>query len=101
MNLGGHPAERWVDELWTERELNAMLPGSVLNDDEEMNREDAKRYRGIAARLNYLSRDRMDIGFAVKEAAPRGPRGTCPSHCSETGPSSTRSVATWLAGRGS
>ena len=24
---------------------------------------------GIAARLNYLSPDRMDIGFAVKEAA--------------------------------
>ena len=34
-----------------------------------MDREDAKKYRGIAARLNYLSPDQMDIGFAVKEAA--------------------------------
>ena len=49
--------------------LSAVFPGSVINDDEKMNREDAKRYRGIAARLNYLSPDQMDIGFAVKEAA--------------------------------
>ncbi len=40
-----------------------------MNDDDEMERDDAKKYRGIAARLNYLSPDRMDIGFAVKEAA--------------------------------
>ena len=34
-----------------------------------MDREDLQECRGIAARLNYLSPDRMDIGFAVKEAA--------------------------------
>ena len=40
-----------------------------MNDDDEMERDDAKKYRGIAARLNYLSPERMDVGFAVKEAA--------------------------------
>ena len=34
-----------------------------------MNRDDARRYRAIAARLNYLAPDRTDIGYAVKEAA--------------------------------
>ena len=29
----------------------------------------ARLYRGVAARLNYLSPDRADIGYAVKEAA--------------------------------
>ena len=53
----------------TEWELNAVFPGSAVNDVDEMDREDAKKYRGIAARLNDLSPDRMDISFAVKEAA--------------------------------
>ena len=35
----------------------------------EMNREDARRYRAIVARLNDLSPDWVDNGFAVKEAA--------------------------------
>ena len=62
-------AKSWVDNLSTEGELNAVFPGTQINDDDEMGRDDAKKYRGIAARLNYLSPDRMDIGFAVKEAA--------------------------------
>ena len=53
----------------TEGELNAVFPDGMTNDDDEMDREDGKKYRGIAARLNYLSPDRMDTGFAVKEAA--------------------------------
>ena len=46
-----------------------MFLDSAVIDDDEMDREDAKKYRGIAARLNFLSSDRMDTGFAVKEAA--------------------------------
>ena len=42
-----------------------MSPVSAINDDDEMDREDAKKYRGITAQLNYLSLDRMDIGFAL------------------------------------
>ena len=32
---------------------------------------DASRYKGLAARLNYLAQDRPDIQYAVKEAARR------------------------------
>ena len=35
----------------------------------EFDREEARRYRAIAARLNYLAPDRLDIGYSVKEAA--------------------------------
>ena len=35
----------------------------------ELDREEARRYRAIAARLNYLAPDRLDIGYSVKEAA--------------------------------
>jgi hypothetical protein len=63
-------AKAWIDGLSTEGELNAVFPDTeMMNNDDEMERDDAKKYRGIAARLNYLSPDRMDIGFAVKEAA--------------------------------
>ena len=37
--------------------------------DEDFNAADARLYRGVAARLNYVSPDRPDIGYAVKEAA--------------------------------
>ena len=37
--------------------------------DEAMSKEDAKAYRGTVARLNYIASDRVDIQFAVKEAA--------------------------------
>ena len=37
--------------------------------DEDLNAAEARLYRGVAARLNYMSPDRPDIGHAVKEAA--------------------------------
>ena len=37
--------------------------------DEELEPMEARRYRAVAARLNYLAPDRVDIQFAVKEAA--------------------------------
>ena len=36
-------------------------------DEEELNKEEASRYRRISARANYLAADRPDIQFAVKE----------------------------------
>ncbi len=38
-------------------------------DEEEMTKEDAREYRAIVARLNYIASDRPDIQFAVKETA--------------------------------
>ena len=32
-----------------------------------LNEREAKRYRGAVARFNYISQDRMDLGFASKE----------------------------------
>ena len=37
--------------------------------EEEMTAEDAKVYRGVVARLNYIAPERVDIQYAVKEAA--------------------------------
>jgi hypothetical protein len=39
------------------------------DDDSELDADKARSYRAIAARLNYISPDRPDIGYAVKEAA--------------------------------
>ena len=56
-----------IRELGLEKAKASSAPGvkAVEND----NIRDAKKYRAITARLNYLSPDRVDIGFAVKEAA--------------------------------
>ena len=35
----------------------------------ELRADGARSYRAIAARLNYISPDRPDIGYAVKESA--------------------------------
>ena len=37
--------------------------------DEPLEATEARKYRGIAARLNYVAADRVDIQFAVKEAS--------------------------------
>jgi len=36
-----------------------------------LNAEEASRYRGLAARANYMAQDRPDVQYAVKEAARR------------------------------
>ncbi len=46
--------------------------GQDSNEDEEdrdLGPDEASRYRALAARLNYLAPDRIDIQYAVKEAA--------------------------------
>ena len=47
--------EEKIEEQWQEAE--------------ELNTEDARRYRAVAARLNYLAVDKADIKLSVKEAA--------------------------------
>ena len=41
----------------------------VDDGDAPLGQEEARKYRAIAARLNYLAPDRVDIQFTVKEAA--------------------------------
>ena len=56
--------ENWDAEFSSELEIANTDDG-----DTELNAEDARSYRAIAARLHYISPDRPDIGFAVKEPA--------------------------------
>ena len=45
------------------------IEGEDVVEDELLERAEASQYRAVAARLNYLAPDRMDIQYAVKEAA--------------------------------
>ena len=69
-------AEIVIRELGLENATASKVPGvkplksNVESDEpEELAREDARRYRAIAARLNYLAPDRFDVGYSTKEAA--------------------------------
>ena len=55
--------DSWDDETGNELEVDDD------GDDSELDADRARSYQAIAARLNYISPDRPDIGFAVKEAA--------------------------------
>ena len=52
-------------------ETQELEEGEVRGGDagDELEPEEARNYRAIAARLNYVAADRPDIQFAVKEAA--------------------------------
>jgi hypothetical protein len=39
--------------------------------DKELSREEAREYRGMTARANYLAQDRVDIRYAVKELSKK------------------------------
>ena len=41
----------------------------TAEDDELLGPEDARLYRGVADRLNYIAPDIPDIAYAVKESA--------------------------------
>jgi hypothetical protein len=66
-------AELVVRELGLEKATASKTAGVKANreeeEEEELSREEARRYRAVAARLNYLAPDRVDIGYSVKEAA--------------------------------
>jgi len=56
------------NEIW-ESEHSGEVAVELDDDDELLGPEDARLYRGVAARLNYVAPDRSDIAYAVKEAA--------------------------------
>ena len=45
------------------------IENAIYDEDEELEPGEARRYRAIAARLNYLAADRIDVQYAVKESA--------------------------------
>jgi hypothetical protein len=70
-------AELVVRELGLEKASASKVPGTKPSredvekslSEELLDRPEARRYRAIAARLNYLAPDRLDIAYSVKEAA--------------------------------
>ena len=70
-------AEIVVRELGLEAAAASKVPGVKLSreaveqstEEEPLPREEARKYRAIAARLNYLAPDRLDIAYSVKEVA--------------------------------
>ena len=58
---------------WQDSDINGEWnndeDGPKDDDDPELGPEEARLYRGVAARFNYIAPDRADIAFAVKEAA--------------------------------
>ena len=56
--------ENWGSEFAGELEIDTTEDG-----DTELGADDARSYRAIAARLNYICPDRPDIGYAVKASA--------------------------------
>ena len=66
-------ADLIVHELALERAHGVITPGENEprrkegENEEELSSEEATRYRGIAARANYLAADRPDLMYAEKE----------------------------------
>ena len=63
-----------MEEEGLEDESNTVVSPAVKpragaedQEAEELEREEAKRYRGGAAKLNYLGHDRPDLQYATKE----------------------------------
>ena len=67
---GGLPIDFHEDGF----ELDAMddkedVANEAADDEEDLEGAESTQYRAIAARLNYLAPDRMDVQYAVKESA--------------------------------
>ena len=63
-----------IEELGLENANGSDVTGSKVDineTDAELDHEEAYRYRSIAARLNFLAADRVDIQFANKEICRR------------------------------
>ena len=65
-------AELLIQQMELEASKGVVTPGvddvAEAGDDEELNdKEEIKKFRGVAARMNYLAQDRPDIAFAAKE----------------------------------
>ena len=56
------------DKAWNDGELKYDGDDDEV-EEEPLDAQQARLYRGVAARLNYIAPDRPDISYAVKEAA--------------------------------
>ena len=56
------------DAIWSDEDLRHDGEDDVT-EEEPLEPQQARLYRGVAARLNYIAHDRPDIVYAVKEAA--------------------------------
>ena len=59
-----------IEDLKLGEAKGLAVPGVIepaIIDDRPLSEEQSSRYRSLAARLNYLSQDRMDIMYSVKE----------------------------------
>ena len=66
-NNGDDDVDEPVDELVNK----LMVENEAEPEDYELDAEEARKFRGVVARLNYLAVDRIDMQYAVKEAARR------------------------------
>ena len=70
-----HPEQKFYQESrhgFEDGDANGFIYPTGLDQDEELlNSADAKVFRGLAARLNYLAQDRPDLQYAAKEASRR------------------------------
>ena len=63
-----------IEELGLENANGSDVTGSKVDineTDTELDHEDAYRFRSIAARLNFLAADKIDVQFASKETCKR------------------------------
>ena len=49
--------------------MEAEVDDRADKEDEPLGPDEARLYRGVAARLNYVAPDRANIAYALKEAA--------------------------------
>lgn len=76
MEVGPRHAEIIVKQLQLENWVPLSAPNEKMNpkhfteeDLQELSKDDASAYRAVAARGNYLSLDRSDVRYAVRELA--------------------------------
>ena len=65
-----------MKEYGLDKESNILsLPGAkeskILEEEKELDKSEARRYRGSVARMNYLGQDRSDIQHSVKELSKK------------------------------
>ena len=84
MNFGGRLVRgRFPQVCGMVSRTLSVVPGVKLQeedgDEEELAGEDLTRYRSVVATANFISQDRPDVRFAVKEFCRMMARPTCAS----------------------
>ena len=71
---------------------NGVLGIPLEEESEPMNPQDATRFRGLAARCNYLGQDRVDLQYACKEVSRRMAKPRCQSSSGRADRSKSTSI---------